>query len=271
MTGKETAMLSRTVPDANGISTRWSVGPLGPLALVWCLRAWWNCEVRKFFSDFIRLVEFFQEHEINKLSSQRHGQLHTALSCPVKSSWTLKEALSGANWLRREKFSPFQSPGIPLRPSTSWDTMAPRLYFWPAGLCHVFISNRFESFSPDELEIGGPATSICRSALLAVLWGQYTWIWQGCGFLIARRGKHLFFLRLAGFMGSLPRELPLAYFLYPKAKVAYGYVALYSQPNPSLGLAFLSQVPGGICKPGTAWAQWAVTIFPRFWKRTGYW
>lgn len=61
-----------------------------------------------------------------------------------------------------------------------------------------------------------------------------------------------FFLRLAGFMGSLPRELPLAYFLYPKAKVAYGYVALYSQPNPSLGLAFLSQVPGVICKPGTA-------------------
>lgn len=53
-------------------------------------------------------------------------------------------------------------------------------------------------------------------------------------------------------MGSLPRELPLAYFLYPKAKVAYGYVALYSQPNLSLGLAFLSQVPGGICKPGTA-------------------
>lgn len=53
-------------------------------------------------------------------------------------------------------------------------------------------------------------------------------------------------------MGSLPRELPLAHFLYPKTKVAYGYVALYSQPNPSLDLAFLSRVPGGICKPGTA-------------------
>lgn len=223
MTGKETAMLSRTVPDANGNSAEWSVGPLGPLALVGRLRAWWNCEVSKFFSDFVQLIEFFQEHEINKLPSQRQGQLqlHAALSCPVVSGWTLKEALSGANWLRGEKFSPFQRPGIPLRPSTSWDTIAPRLHFWPAGLCHVFISKRFESFSPDEIEIGGPATSICGSALLAVLWGavhtNVTRMWLfNC--------QEAFF-----FKGSpwslLPRELPLAYFLYPKAKVAY--VGLY--------------------------------------------
>lgn len=180
MTRKETAVLSRTVPEAIEISARWSVGPLGSLALIWCLWAWGNCEISKFFPDFMQLVEFFQEHEINcRPSGMASFTLHFLAQLRAvelwRKPWREQTGCTGRSSPHsRVQFSPFQSPGIPLRPSTSWDTITPRLHFWPAGLCHIFISKRFESFSPDELEIGGPATSICGSALLAVLWGQYT-------------------------------------------------------------------------------------------------
>lgn len=84
------------------------------------------------------------------------------------------------------------------------------------------LAEDWKASSPDGLEIGGSAASICRSA--GAIHSNVTrmWLFNCQDRTVVFVLFAFFFLRMAGFKGKVPRELPAADFFYPEAEVVRG-------------------------------------------------